>query len=215
MRQEGGTMRFFSLLTFLTAVLTFSAVSCAPGVRGGMVRDGHVDAVPEPHDVLIEYSGERGTVEGVEWPDYCISTVDFGDVSIQAINYPGWRTERLENRLVMVNVNLEAMIIISWSRHPFAEVVRWSTQMRARGIEVSNLVIGSDPRMFSVFSFSESDNGRHGVVSGLYTDYRNRLSGVTLIGHWPSEHHEELAPQIERIARNLILRDHSGLETVQ
>ncbi len=196
-------MRYLSMLTVLLAGLMLTG--CAAGIRGGFVAPNDEEAVPPEHGVLFSYDGERGTVEGVEWPDYYVSTVRFGDVSIHPITYPGWTVNKLDHLVIMQNQEMQAVIVIAWAQYPDVEVLREARRARSAGIEVSDVIIGRDARMTTHFSFVRADD-REGAMWGLYTNYRNNRSGAILIGHWPEEHNDQLAPQLERMARNLVIR---------
>jgi len=205
-------MRRLSL--FAVVIAAFMLAGCAAGIRGGVVDPASEEAVPEPTGTQFVYDGERGTVQGVEWPEYFVSTVRFGDISIHPITYPGWSVDRLDRTIVMRNGELQAVIIISWAQYPDLEVMRQSRLARGAGMTVTDVVIGADARMTSHFGYSRADvpveELRTGHMYGLYTDYSDRTSGAVLIGHWPAEHDDVLAPQMERIARNLVFRDCRG-----
>ncbi|MFH1047700.1 MAG: hypothetical protein V1738_05330 [Patescibacteria group bacterium] len=194
-----------SVMTLTMLVILLITTSCAVGVRGGIVMPNDDDALSEPQLTRFVYDGARGTVEGVTWPDYTIATVMFGDVSIHPILYPGWTVDTLDNIVVLQNEELRAMIMIVSAEYPELEVLREARRAQTEGWEISDMVMGNDARHVTRFNFS-MPNEREGAMWGLYTDYANPNSGCLVFGHWPAEHTDQLTPQIERVARNIVIR---------
>jgi hypothetical protein len=189
---------------FVTVIVALGLCGCAAGFGGGVVDPLSNEAV-EPHSpLLFVYDGERGTVEGIEWPDYGVTPISFGDVVVQVITPDGWTVDQDINSIVMTNSELRAMIVIFGSQYPELELLREATGARAEGVEVSDVIIGRDARVTTHFEFT-LQSGRQGAMYGLYTDYRDPGSGIIVLGNWPPELTAQLQPQMERIVTNIVL----------
>ncbi|MBU0624976.1 hypothetical protein KKF05_01395 [Patescibacteria group bacterium] len=196
-------MRTFQV--FVLVVVVSLLAGCTANLRGGLTGSRSDNIAQPSGNIQFIYDGERGTVTGVEWPAYSITPVAFGDTIVSVITPPGWSVNRLDNLVHMQNRRLEALIIIAAARYPDLELLREMRNIREQGFEISDLVISNDARLTSWFSYVRPD-GEAGAMIGLYSDYRDSSSGIVVFGRWSVDRTEEVRPQMERIAKNVVIR---------
>lgn len=196
-------MRTFQL--FVLVMVVSLLTGCTANLRGGLTGARSDNAVQPAGEVQFIYSGERGVVTGVEWPAYTVTPVLFGNTVVSVITPPGWSVNRLDSLVHMQNRRLEALIVIAAARYPDLELLREMRNIRELGFEISDLVISNDARLTSRFSYTRS-NGEAGAMIGLYSDYRDSSSGIVVFGRWSVDRTEEVRPQMERIAKNVVIR---------
>jgi hypothetical protein len=193
------------LLVFWLLLTVSLLTSCSSMNFRGRVRSQFNEPILTPAGLQFIYSGQRGVVNGVTWPNYSITPVRFGDVIVSVLTPPGWSVNQLDQTVHMQNRAVGALIIINAARYPTLELHRQRIEVSNFDFQPSVLIQGTDARRTSYFTFSRSD-GEAGAMIGLYTDYRNSSSGVVLFGRWSAEYASELMAQMGRIARNIVIR---------
>lgn len=172
----------------LVAIVMLAMWGCAPGIRGGIVRDGSDEAVPERQETTFVYDGERGTVVGVTTPDYRMARIVFGDVIVSLRMPREWVAERHGNAIRLENADREAVIMIHGSRYPHMELASvHDMASNDEDVEVSPLAFDLDARHATTFAIATMD-GQSVMFLGLLTDISDDGSGVIVAGQWPSEH---------------------------
>lgn len=199
-------MGHLARIAAMTAVL-LAISGCAAGIRGGIVSPDSEEAVPEPQEITFVYDGERGTVVGLEMPDYRMARIEFNDVIVSMRVPPGWSAERYGMAIRLENEELGGVIMIHGSAYPDLEVASvHDAAQNDEDVEVSPLALELDARRATTFAIATMD-GQSVMFLGILTNARDPGSGVIVAGQWPSANSDRCRLDLLFIADSITISE--------
>ncbi|MFC1638784.1 hypothetical protein ACFL26_00755 [Patescibacteria group bacterium] len=201
-------MRKLALFLALAGTLALAAcTNYAPGVRGGIVRAGSEEAVPERHEPTFFYDGERGTHVGVYTPDYVMNVMRFSNASLHFVTSEGgWEFTRFQGLIVMRHEEMDATVILQPVPYADMAVAReYQTSRRDAEVTLGPLAFNDGVRHDSHFTYARPGPGIYGMVYGLQTNLRDERTGIIAVGGWSQEHDETLREELPRMMRRAVI----------